>query len=320
MRVTHSASFPDPALREARRTPATGAEFQTMNAGGGSVADARNAKAGKRFGARVRTTGLCFLMLALAALWPQGASAEGETPVRTEVASPSRVAALYAYLPLSFEINQGQIDPRVKYLAHGPGYTLWLTADQAVLALGSSAQPSTTPLPVVRLGLVGSDAAPRVWGEQPLHGESNYFLGNNPQAWHTGIPTFGQVRYANVYRGVDLVYYGHQGELEYDFVVQPGADPRSIQFAINSDEPVGSQQKAVGSEMGPQRQSAIDNGQSSIPAPLRIDGNGDLVVGIEGGQVIFHKPLVYQPGTNYEPTSNNQEPRTTHKKVIDGHY
>src|SRR5215472_9490397 len=234
MRVTHSASFPDPALREARRTPATGAEFQTMNAGGGSVADARNAEAGTRFGARVRSTGLCFLMLALAALRPQGASAEGETPVRTEVASPSRVAALYAHLPLSFEINQGQTDPSVKYLAHGPGYTLWLTADQAVLALRSSAQLSTTRLPVVRLKLVGSDAAPRVWGEQPLPGRINYFLGNNPQAWRTGIPTFAQVRYGSVYRGVDLVYYGRQGQLEYDFVVQPGADPNRIALDIGA--------------------------------------------------------------------------------------
>ena len=86
------------------------------------------------------------MALALAALWPQGASAGDETPVRTELASPSRVAALYAGLPLSFEINQGQTDPSVKYLAHGPGYTLWLTADEAVVALRSSARPSTIPL------------------------------------------------------------------------------------------------------------------------------------------------------------------------------
>ena len=265
------------------------------------------------------------IALALAALWPQEVSAGGETPTRTEAASPPRVAAFYADLRLSFEVNQGQTDPSVKYLAHGPGYTLWLTADQAVLALGSSAQPSTTSLPVVRLELVGSDAAPRVSGEQPLPGESNYFLGNNPQAWHTRIPTFAQVRYRNVYRGVDLIYYGRQGQLEYDFVVQPGADPSSIQFAINSDEKVGNRQKPVGGAMegqdpAPAGQSAIDNRKSSTSGPLRIDGNGDLVVGIEGGEVIFHKPLVYQPGTDYEPTTNNRKPRNNPKKVIDGHY
>src|SRR5271167_254785 len=111
------------------------------------------------------------MALAVATLWPTGASAGGETPMRGEVAPPSSVAALYAHLPLSFEINQGQADPRVKYLAHGQGYTLWLTADQAVLALRSSAQPSTSTLPVVRLKLVGSAPAPSVWGEQPLSGQ-----------------------------------------------------------------------------------------------------------------------------------------------------
>ena len=234
------------------------------------------------------------MAVALAALWPQGASAGEDIAMRTELASPSGVAALYAHLPLSFEINQGQADSAVKYLAHGRGYTLWLTADQAVLVLRSSAQRSTSALPVVRLRLVGSDPDPRVRGEQPLPGQSNYFLGNNPQAWHTGIPTFAQVRYHDVYRGVDLVYYGRQGQLEYDFVVQPGADLRSIQFAIDSGE--------------------------QIPVPLRIDGNGDLVVGTEGGEVAFHKPLVYQPTTDYEPGTKSQEPRTTNRKVIDGKY
>ena len=334
--MTHSASFPDPALRKARRTRATegvkksrpdrrrwverlcrllcgkppafreaagpeeltvflllaagperlslspetrsgrgaqqaakprffhtftGAELQTMNLRGGS---ARSAEAGTRFGARVRSIGLCFLMLALAALWPQGASAEGETPVRTEVASPSRVAALYAHLPLSFEINQGQTDPSVKYLAHGPGYTLWLTADQAVFALRSSAQPSTTPLPVVRLKLVGSDAAPRVWGEQPLPGRINYFLGNNPQAWHTEIPTFAQVRYGSVYRGVDLVYYGRQGELEYDFELAAGADPRHIHLGVEGGE------------------------------RLELTPGGDLLLHVAGGEVRLQRPVAYQ--------------------------
>jgi hypothetical protein len=256
--------------------------------------------------------------------------------MRAEVASPSRVAAQYVQLPLSFEINEGQTDPSVKYLAHGQGYTLWLTADQAVLGLRSTAQPSTSTLParhpealgrraVVRLKLVGSDPAPSVRGEQPLPGQSNYFLGNNPQAWHTDIPTFAQVRYRNVYRGVDLVYYGRQGQLEYDFVVQPGADPRSIQFAINSDEQVGDRQKPVGSAMeaqdpAPAGQSAVDNRKSSIPVPLRIEENGDLVVDVKGGEVTFHKPLVYQPTTNYEPKTQNQEPRTTNQKPIDGHY
>jgi hypothetical protein len=96
------------------------------------------------------------------------------------------------------------------------------------------------------------------------------------------VPNYAKVKYANVYPGVDLVYYGNQGKLEYDFVVQPGADPRSIQLAIVSDE------------HGAERQSAIDNRKSSISAPLRIDKNGDLVVTTDSGEVTFHKPVVYQ--------------------------
>src|SRR5271157_2941837 len=102
MRVTHSPSFPDPALREARPTRATGAELRTMNLRGGSVVGARSAEAGTWFGARVGGRVLRLLMVALAAWWPQGATAGGETPVRAEAVSPSpdSVGALYAHLPL----------------------------------------------------------------------------------------------------------------------------------------------------------------------------------------------------------------------------
>jgi hypothetical protein len=228
---------------------------------------ARSAEGGTWFGGWVRSWGVSLLMLALAAWWPERASAGDETPVRAETASPSRLAALYANLPLSFEINQGQADPRVKYLAHGQGYTLWLTADQAVLALHSSAQLSTSALPVVRLKLVGSDPAPGVWGEQPLPGRINYFLGNDPKKWRTNVPTYAKVKYVNIYPGVDLVYYGNPakaGQLEYDFMVRPGADPRAITLELETEE------------------SKLKNQKT------KIDKNGDLVVGTEGGEVIFH--------------------------------
>jgi hypothetical protein len=174
------------------------------------------------------------------------------------------VAALYAQLPLAFEINQGQTDPRVKYLARGPGYTVWLAADQAVLALRSSAQPSTSPLQVVRLKLVGSEPAPSVQGDQPLPGRINYFLGNNPQAWHTDIPTFAQVRYLNVFRDVNLLYYGRQGQLEYDFVLGAGADPRRIRLAVEGAE------------------------------RLELTPGGDLLLHVAGGEVRLQRPVAYQ--------------------------
>ena len=172
---------------------------------------------------------------------------------------------------------------------------------------------------------MGANPNPKIVGMDELPGKSNYFIGNDPKKWRTNVPNYAKVKYANVYPGVDLVYYGNQGKLEYDFVVSPGADPNSIQLAINSGEQVGSRQKAVGRTAQPpgpepEGQSAIVNRKSSIAAPLRIGGNGDLVVGTDAGEVIFHKPVVYQPSTNYEPRRRNEEPRTTNKELIEGRY
>jgi hypothetical protein len=102
------------------------------------------------------------------------------------------------------------------------------------------------------------------------------------------------------------VYYGNQGQLEYDFVVQPGADPHSIQLAIASDE-----------HGPPESQSAIANRQSSIPAPLRIDANGDLMVGTNSGEVIFHKPVVYQPDL---PSVAGSSLVTRQSSLVEGYY
>jgi hypothetical protein len=178
----------------------------------------------------------------------------------------------------------------------GPG--AW-RALEPVRGSGPQGGPRTTNS-VLRMKLLGADSTAKVVGLDELPGKSNYFIGNDPKKWRTNMPTYARVKYEGVYPGVDLVYYGNQGRLEYDFVVAPGADPGSIQLAIVSDEQVGSRQKAVGSETGaqdrePERQSAIDNRTSSIPVPLRIDGDGDLVVQAEGGEVRFHKPIVYQP-------------------------
>src|SRR5262249_16053063 len=154
---------------------------------------------------------------------------------------------------------------------------------------------------VLRMKLVGANLHAKISGLEELPGRSNYFIGNDPKKWRTNVPNYAKVNYANVYPGVDLVYYGNQGKLEYDFVVQPGANPRSIQLAINCDE------------HGSESQSTIDNRKSSIPAPLQVNAAGDLVVATDGGEIAFHKPVVYQPATYDEPRTKNQEP-------VDGRY
>src|SRR5262249_39076737 len=163
----------------------------------------------------------------------------------------SQVATALARLPMSFEANRGQLDARVDFLARGHGYALWLTPGEATLALRgqrgeqphapAAEQPRrlepprpgeaatdpaglADPAAVLRMKLVGADPAAAA-GLDELPGKANYFFGNDPAAWRTNVPTYGRVRYRDVYPGVDLVYYGNGGQLEYDFVVAPGADP-----------------------------------------------------------------------------------------------
>ena len=101
-------------------------------------------------------------------------------------------------------------------------------------------------------------------GAEQLPGTANYFIGNDPSKWHSNVPTYAKVKYAGVYPGVDLVYYGSQRQLEYDFVVAPGADPKSVRLHF----------------AGAKR--------------LKLDSNGDLQVTARNGEIAFHKPIVYQ--------------------------
>ena len=174
----------------------------------------------------------------------------------------------YAQLPLSFEANRGQTNPRVKYLARGRNYTLFLTGHDAVLALSSGRSGRNGQKPassaVIRLRLLGSASAVRVTGQSRLPGTSNYFLGNDPHNWHTQIPNYARVRYHQVYPGIDLVYYGHQGELENDFVLSPGSAPDSIRIGVQG----------------------VDG--------LSIAPSGDLVLKVGNGKVYLRRPRAYQ--------------------------
>ena len=154
----------------------------------------------------------------------------------------------YGKLPLSFEANVGQTDEQVKFLSRGRGYALFLTSNEAVIALEKPASQSRRPKglfgpkvvepqkeagatsAVLRMQLVAANWTRRVVGAEELPGKANYFIGKDPSKWRTSVPTYAKVKYEGVYPGVDLVYYGNQGQLEYDFVVAPGADPNSIQL------------------------------------------------------------------------------------------
>jgi hypothetical protein len=189
------------------------------------------------------------------------------TPVPAQQAE---LAAAFGQIPLSFELNQGQTAPQVNFLSRGPGYTLFLTPEEAVVSLqhtttpGPGAAPSISSSDVVSMQLVGGSTTANVVGMDPQAGTSNDFIGNDPSQWRTGVPNYGRVEYQGVYPGVDLVYYGNQQQLEYDFVVAPGADPKAITLAFAGAE------------------------------SMSLDGAGDLVLQTAGGDLVEQAPVLYQ--------------------------
>jgi hypothetical protein len=187
------------------------------------------------------------------------------------------VAEAYGKVPLAFEVNQGQTDKAVQFFGRGNGYSVFLTPTASVLTLHAPADadergqlrsapetPRARQSAVLRMALLGSNPKATAIGVEELPGKSNYFIGNDPKQWRTNVPNYGKVRFADVYRGVDLVYYGNQRQLEYDFVVAPGADPSAITLAF------------AGAER------------------LKIDAEGELALQTGVGEVRWHKPVIYQ--------------------------
>jgi uncharacterized repeat protein (TIGR02543 family) len=183
--------------------------------------------------------------------------------VKADPATRARVLEAFGRTPLHFEPNQGQTDPTVKFLARVPGYQLLLTPNEAVLAV----RGQTAELPVVvRMQLTGAGVNPQpvVEGLAALPGQSNYYLGNDPQRWQTAVPHFAKVRYGAVYPGVDWELYGNPRQLEYDFVVAPGADPNLINLSF----------------------AGADG--------ARLGADGELVVAVAGQEVLHSSPTIYQ--------------------------
>jgi len=188
----------------------------------------------------------------------------------------------YGTLPLSFEPNIGQTDALVKFVSRGRGYTLFLTPTEAVLALrrmeatgarksivgpGASAKVAdaqNASSAVLRMKLIGANPGALVSGREKLPGKSNYFIGNDPKKWRSNVPTYASVSYQDVYPGVDLIHYGNQQQLEHDFIVRPGADPKAITLGFPSAD------------------------------KLTLDPKGNLLIDIGGEAVALEAPVIYQ--------------------------
>lgn len=229
-------------------------------------------------------------------------------------------AESYGKLPLSFELNHGQAAREVKFLSRGRGYALLLAGDETIfafrksspslifrtqglrmesrlLSMGSSQlQGNKVDAQLglfLRMRLLDANPSPKVVGLDELPGKSNYFFGSDPKKWVTNVPTYAKVQYVGIYPGVNLIYYGNQQQLEYDYIVAPGADPSAIRFTVGEES----------NERGA-KDSALTH--------LRIDDSGDLIVEARSGEIRFHRPIVYQPASDSRGSLERQ--------AVDGRY
>ena len=214
---------------------------------------------------KIKIIPMLFLLWALPLSMLPRVAATPVATVKTNPTSPNTAAVKmslsknYGKLPLSFEPNMGQSDKQVRFLSRGPGYSVFLTPTEAVFSLRGNEKAA-----VLRMKLTGANANARVKGEEQLQGRVNYLVGNNRDRWRTGIPTFRQVHYDNVWQGVDMVWYGTQSELEYDFVVNPGSDVSQVRLSFEG------------------------------AGEMRIDESGNLVMSSSGEEVVHRAPVLYQ--------------------------
>jgi hypothetical protein len=202
-----------------------------------------------------------------------------------------RLLGLSRALPLAFEENRGQSDPRVRFLARGKAYTVFITPSETVLVFRdatrdtsvtpgreahgsrrrhglmsekSVARPANQDLTVLKMRLVGTNTAPRLEGLDELPGKANYFIGADPKQWRANLRTYAKVKAHAVSPGVDLLYYGSQGQLEYDVLIAPGASPDRITLALEGAQSV------------------------------QVDAQGDLLLDTANGTLRLQKPRAYQ--------------------------
>ncbi|MGV3719337.1 MAG: fibronectin type III domain-containing protein [Actinomycetota bacterium] len=168
-----------------------------------------------------------------------GAKGKAPLPAGPTNEQKQNVHAVMQRLPLTFQENRGQAGGNVKFLTRGAGYTFWMSPTSTTLALAKlgGAQAKNTggrqPASVVRMRMVGADKNARISGAGAPQGHTNYLIGPDSKKWVRDIPNFSKVRYDEIYPGIDLEYYGNQQELEHDFIVSPGTDPKAIRLAYD---------------------------------------------------------------------------------------
>lgn len=193
--------------------------------------------------------GFLILFLALAAVLAAGAARGATAPLAAP--EPPQPA-------LMFEPNVGQADPAVGFVARGAEHRIELSSTLATVTLRSAKDVA-----VVRMRLLGANPSGRLRPLEPLPDRSQYIVGPDPRRWRTDIPNYRRVRLDRPYPGIDLVFYGRPGALEYDVILDPGADAGRVHFELNG---------------------------GSRP---RLD-DGDLIVPTPAGPLRLRRPTVYR--------------------------
>ncbi len=213
------------------------------------------------------------IVLSAAFFFHGGQSAKAS--FNTTQAQQEKMKQAFGRLPMSFEVNQGQVDDAVKYLSRGHGYQAFLTDSEAVLVLQNQSadrleesgiaksQIQNPKSNVLRFKLQDARSA-EITASGLLPGKSNYLVGNDESRWRTNIPNYSRVEYNEIQPGVTMAFYGTQRALEYDFVVAPGVDPATITLSVEGAE------------------------------KIELDDNGDLVLHVAGQRVYHRAPVSYQ--------------------------
>jgi hypothetical protein len=213
---------------------------------------------------------MLFLIALMPGAMPSAQAVPRGTAGETGQSSQTNIVETYAKLPLLFVHNQGQLDSQVEYYVKTPRQTVYLTPSGMVFDLIRYQNTGTADSAdrkaerfAFSLDFVGGNASPLIQGVTQDKAVVNYFIGNDPDKWHTDIATYREVLYKDVYPGIDLRLYGKENALEYEFVVQPGADVSDIALAY----------------------SGVDG--------LNLESNG-LVVSTVFGELKQSQPCIYQ--------------------------
>ena len=213
---------------------------------------------------------------------------------RNSTALKQRALAHYAALPVSFEPNQGQASPEVRYVARSKGYSLYLTSsgatmevrrgniDSEVLSMmrnkrlgpaktmrmleerRHNATANHSYSAAVQMQMVNANPKAQLVASDLQLGKVNYLVGRDRAKWHSNIPLYGRVEYKQVYDGVDVAFHATGSQVEFDYLVNPNADPAQIALKFDGAERV------------------------------RTTAGGSLVLSTAAGDVQLLKPVAYQ--------------------------